>query len=221
MMDTSPLRAEICRLGRVLYERGHAPAGAGSISVRLPGGEGLLITPAEASLGQLEAQGLAHVGGDGRQLGGYPFSRCLALHQRIYGADAHAHCIIATRSRQSVALSLLAPWQEHEALPPLTPYFVIKVGHVPPIRYHRPDDAATVEAVAAAMLRAQRSGTPIRAVLLERIGPVVWQASPAAALAVLEELEETAGLWLRTEPRPRPLSEAQIDELRQHLGARW
>ena len=74
---------------------------------------------------------------------------------------------------------------------------------------------------AAAILRAQRSGAPIRALLMERLGPNVWHDSPANAMAVLEELEETARLWLISDPKPVPLSDQQIDELRQHFGARW
>jgi ribulose-5-phosphate 4-epimerase/fuculose-1-phosphate aldolase len=57
--------------------------------------------------------------------------------------------------------------------------------------------------------------------MLERLGPNVWHDSPAAAMAVLEELEETARLWRITEPKPAPLTEAQIEELRSAFGARW
>ena len=55
--------------------------------------------------------------------------------------------------------------------------------------------------------------------MLERLGPNVWHASPAQASALLEELEETARLWLMA--RPAPLSDEQIDELRRHFDARW
>ena len=64
-------------------------------------------------------------------------------------------------------------------------------------------------------------GTPIRAVMLERLGPNVWHRSPAEAMAALEELEETARLWLMTQPKPVPLDEAQIDALRHAFGAAW
>ena len=63
--------------------------------------------------------------------------------------------------------------------------------------------------------------SPIRAVMLERLGPNVWHRSPAEACAVLEELEETARLWLLCQPRPQPLAEAQIDELRRQFGCAW
>ncbi len=79
----------------------------------------------------------------------------------------------------------------------------MKVGHVPLIRYHRPGDPRAADAVARRSPRRATRGTPIRAVMLERLGPVVWHASPAAAMAVLEELEETARLWLLTAPSPR------------------
>jgi 3-dehydro-4-phosphotetronate decarboxylase len=62
---------------------------------------------------------------------------------------------------------------------------------------------------------------PIRAIMLARLGPNVWAGTPAAAMARLEELEETARLWLSAEPKPAPLSASQIEELRQHFGARW
>jgi hypothetical protein len=71
------------------------------------------------------------------------------------------------------------------------------------------------------MERMKAKGTPIRAVMLDRLGPNVWHNSPAATLAVLEELEETARLWLMTAPKPTPLSEDAIEQLRANFGAIW
>nr|WP_316641776.1 aldolase [uncultured Roseateles sp.] len=217
--EHSALRIEICRVGRSLFERGYVHATAGNISVRLAEGEGFLITPTDACLGFLKPDDLAHVAADGRQLAGATASKTLALHRRIYEAEPHAHCVIHTHSTHLVALTLAGVWTEHDIVPPITPYYVMKVGHVPLIRYHRPGDPAAAEAVAAAILRAQRSGAPLRAVMLDRLGPNVWHESPASAMAVLEELEETARLWLMT--KPAPLSDAQINELRSQFGARW
>ena len=87
--------------------------------------------------------------------------------------------------------------------------------------YHRPGDPAVGVLAALAIAQARQRGAPIRAVMLDRLGPNVWHDSPAAAMATLEELEETARLWLMTQPRPAPLNEAQIDELRQAFGAVW
>jgi hypothetical protein len=71
------------------------------------------------------------------------------------------------------------------------------------------------------MKRMRMAGTPIRAVMLDRLGPNVWHISPGSAMAVLEELEETARLWLMTKPKPSPLSEEAIEQLRESFGASW
>jgi ribulose-5-phosphate 4-epimerase/fuculose-1-phosphate aldolase len=215
------LREEVCRVGRSLFERGYVHATAGNISVRLPGDAGTLITPTDACLGFLQPQGLAHVAPDGRPLAGGQPSKTLALHRRLYAAAPEAQCVIHTHSTHLVALTLSGVWSEADIVPPITPYFVMKVGHVPLIRYGRPGDPTTADAVAGAVQAAAGRGTPLRAVMLDRLGPIAWQASPAAAMAVLEELEETARLWLLAHPKPAPLSEASIEELRRHFGARW
>ena len=219
MIDIESLRSEMCRVGRSLFERGYVHATAGNISARLPQDGGFLITPTDACLGFLEPDQLAHVGADGVQLSGARASKTLALHRRIYASDLQAHSVIHTHSTHLVALTLAGVSSEADVVPPITPYFVMKVGHVPLIPYHRPGDPATAERVAKAIAQAQARGVPIRAVMLDRLGPNVWHESPAAAMATLEELEETARLCLMT--RPQPLSESQIDELRTHFGAHW
>ena len=220
-MNHAEMRAEICRVGRSLFERGYVHATAGNISLRLPGDEGFLITPTDACLGFLAPERLSQVNLHGELLGGEPPSKTLALHRRIYAADAQAHCVIHTHSTHLVALTLAGVWRATDVLPPITPYYVMKVGHVPLIPYHRPGDPAVGDLVAEAMASAHASGAPIRAVLLERLGPNVWHESPAAAMATLEELEETARLWLLTTPRPAPLAEDRIDVLRSAFGAHW
>ena len=129
--------------------------------------------------------------------------------------------VVHTHSTHLVALTLAGVWSADDVLPPITPYFVMKVGHVPLIPYHRPGDPAVAELVAARITAMASRGTPIRAVMLERLGPNVWHRTPAEASAVLEELEETARLWLTATPRPAPLSAARIDELRAAFGASW
>ncbi|WP_338413609.1 aldolase [uncultured Sphaerotilus sp.] len=217
MPDTA-LRAEICRVGASLFHRGYVHASAGNISVRTEDG-GFLITPTDACIGTLVPERLACVNADGVQTGGDRASKTLALHRRIYAADLEARCVIHTHSTHLVALTLAGVWHLDDIVPPITPYFVMKVGHVPLIPYHRPGDPAVADLVAARIAASHAAGTPLRAVMLDRLGPNVWHRSPAEASAVLEELEETARLWLLT--RPAPLTEAQIDELRQQFGARW
>ena len=129
--------------------------------------------------------------------------------------------MIHTHSTHLVALTLAGVWSEADILPPITPYYVMKVGHVPLIPYHRPGDPRVAELVAQAIGASQARGTPLRAVMLDRLGPNVWHASPAEASTVLEELEETARLWLLTRPHPAPLTDTQLDELRSVFGALW
>jgi ribulose-5-phosphate 4-epimerase/fuculose-1-phosphate aldolase len=220
-MTESALREEICRVGRSLFDRGYVHATAGNISVRLD--DGFLITPTDACLGFLEPQSLAKVDLQGQQVSGAPASKTLALHRRIYGAHAPPvpapRCIIHTHSTHCVALTLGDP--RGELLPPITPYFVMKVGHVPVVPYHRPGAPETAEAVASLIARYSGQGTPLRAVMLTRLGPNVWHDSPAQAMAVLEELEETARLWVLCTPRPQPLGDDALNQLRIAFGARW
>jgi ribulose-5-phosphate 4-epimerase/fuculose-1-phosphate aldolase len=211
------LRNEVCRVGASLHARGYVHASAGNISVRTD--TGTLITPTDACLGALEAARLAEVNALGEQTGGDRASKTLALHRAIYAAEPDARCVLHTHATHLVALTLAGVWNIDDIVPPITPYYVMKVGHVPLIPYHRPGDPAVAPLVAQRIARARERGAPIRAVMLERLGPVVWHGSPAEASAVLEELEETARLWLMT--KPAPLTPAQIDELRTHFGAHW
>lgn len=222
-LSAEALRAEICRVGRSLFERGYVHATAGNISVRVPASEGggYLITPTDACLGFLDPAQLAWVDEAGVQRGGARASKTLALHRRIYDADPRAHCVLHTHATHLVALTLTGVWHEDDILPPITPYFVMKVGHVPLIAYHRPGHPAVAELVAGRIRMALERAVPLSAVMLDRLGPVVWQSSPAAAMATLEELEETARLWLMTEPRPAPLDENALEDLRRTFGAAW
>ncbi len=212
-------REEIVRVGTSLFNRGYVHASAGNISARV--GDGHLITPTDAALGFLERHRLALVDARGEQLAGDRASKTLTLHRRIYAADPTARFVIHTHSTHLVALTLAGVWSQDDVLPPLTPYFVMKVGHVPLIPYHRPGDPRVADLVTARINDHSASRTPIRSVLLDRLGPVVWGPDAAAALAVLEELEETARLWLLTGRRPSPLTAGAIEELRSAFGAAW
>lgn len=219
-MTETQAREEICRVGRSLFERGYVHATAGNISVRLD--DGFLITPTDACLGFLDPARLAKLDGQGQQVSGDKGSKTIALHRQIYAAasehDANTRCVIHTHSTHCVALSLNA--QGPELLPPITPYFVMKVGHVPLVPYHRPGSPDAAQAVAALIRQYAAQGAPIRAVMLTRLGPNVWHDTPAAAMATLEELEETARL-MQLQPDTPPLHASALDELRQTFGARW
>jgi ribulose-5-phosphate 4-epimerase/fuculose-1-phosphate aldolase len=212
MSDESRIREQICATGASLFQRGYTVGAAGNISARLE--DGWLITPTDACLGRLDPAELAKVDAGGQWVSGAKPSKTLVLHRGIYGNDGEARAVIHTHSTHLVALTLAGVWREDEVLPPITPYQVMKVGRIPLIRYRRPGDPQAAAEVAA--LAGQ-----VRGALFERLGPVVWERSVAQASHVLDELEETARLWLMTHPRPQPLDAAAIDELRTTFGARY
>ena len=228
-MNEARARDEICRVGRSLFERGYVHSTAGNISVRLADG-GFLITPTDSCLGFLERAELAHVDAEGKQVAGKRASKTLALHRRIYEAtsafDAPAACVVHTHSTHTVALTLRnAPRYfqgiDAELLPPITPYFVMKVGHVPVIPYGVPGSIAVADRVVSAIERYRDRGVPLRAVMLERLGPTVWNVDPATTMATLEELEETARLAVIAAGDQAELSAARIDELRAAFAVHW
>ncbi len=227
ILTQAQLREEICRVGKSLFDRGYVHATAGNISVKLDEeqGGGFLITPTDACLGFLDPARLARLDDVGQQISGDRASKTIALHRQIYFASAGsataARCIIHTHSTHCVALTLGISFSSEVLLPALTPYFVMKVGHVPMISYHRPGDPQAAQEVADVIAKYQSKGKPIRAIMLDRLGPNVWHDSPAAAMAVLEELEETAKLWHLSAGAASELSESAIAELRQTFGVFW
>lgn len=210
--NENALREEIARVGQSLYARGYTVGTAGNISARLP--DGWLITPTDACLGTLDPARIAKVSTAGEWVSGDKPSKTLALHRAIYDNNPQMQAVVHTHSTSLVALTLAGVWHDSAVLPPITPYQVMKVGRIPLIPYCRPGDpqvARQVNLLAAS----------VRGVLLERLGPVLWHESVSQAAYALEELEETARLWLMAKDKPEPLSTAALDELYRVFGARW
>lgn len=206
------LREEICEVGRSLYARGYTVGSAGNISARLP--DGWLITPTDACLGRLNPATLAKVGPDGAWLSGDRPSKTIVLHRKIYENNPLAQGVVHTHSTHLVALTLAGVWRKDDILPPLTPYQLMKVGHIPLIAYRRPGSPEVAEEVAAL-------AATVRGVMLERLGPVMWEKSVSHAAYALEELEETARLWLLSGRQAEHLPAEAIAELRQVFGVVW
>ncbi|AOW14192.1 aldolase [Hydrogenophaga crassostreae] len=215
MSDETRLREAICETGRSLHARGYVHSSAGNISARLD--DGFLITPTDACLGQLDPAGLAHVGAHGQQSSGLPASKTLQLHRAIYESNEAARCVLHTHSTHLVALTLRGVWHPDCVLPPLTPYMVMKVGEIPLIPYHLPG----APAVARLIQQKMQTQTGIRGVLIERLGPMVWSATPQGASNVLEEFEETARLWLMSAGSTAPLTTEQVRALCDRFGVEW
>lgn len=163
MIDENALRQEICDVGRLLYGRGYTVGSAGNISARLD--DGWLITPTDACLGRMDPADIAKVNLAGEWVSGSKPSKTLALHREVYDRNPQVGGVVHTHSTHLVALTLAGVWQEDDILPPLTPYQVMKVGHIPLIPYERPGSPKVAERVAelansvrGVMLEPPRSG---------------------------------------------------------------
>jgi ribulose-5-phosphate 4-epimerase/fuculose-1-phosphate aldolase len=206
------LREEICTVGKSLYERGYTVGSAGNISARLE--DGWLITPTDACLGRLKPEEIAKVSKDGTWVSGNKPSKTLELHRQVYDRNPEVNGVVHTHSTSLVALTLAGVWNKDDVLPPLTPYQIMKVGHIPLIAYQRPGSPDVAAQVA-------QLANDVRGVMLERLGPVVWETSVSKASFALEELEETAKLWMMSNPKPAPLDEEAIEDLRRVFSVKW
>jgi ribulose-5-phosphate 4-epimerase/fuculose-1-phosphate aldolase len=173
---------------------------------------------------------LAKIDFHGQQISGDKASKTMALHSAIYNKarlfEEDTSCIIHTHSTHCVALTMESSLVSNEdifseLLPAISPYFVMKVGHVPTIPYASPGSVKTIELVEKVMEVYGAAGTPLRACMLTRLGPYVWNTSPASAMATLEELEETAKLFFLKKKPIDPLTDEQLNELRTAFAVRW
>lgn len=201
----SDLRDAICELGASLFARGLTFGSAGNISVRIP--DGWLMTPTNVSLGRLDPARLAKVDRDGTLLSGDAPTKESVLHRAMYGERPDAGAVVHLHSTYSVAVSCLDGIDSTNVLPPITAYYVMRVGRLPLVPYHPPGDRDLAEAV-------RRLAGRHHAVLLANHGPVVAGTSLDAAANAIEELEETAKLFLLLRgSKTRPLTEAQVTAL--------
>jgi ribulose-5-phosphate 4-epimerase/fuculose-1-phosphate aldolase len=206
-MTETKLRDRIAELGKSIFDRGMTAGSSGNISVRLE--DGWLLTPTNSCLGRLDPARISKLAPDGRHIGGDPPSKELFLHGAMYEMRGSARAIVHLHSTHSVAVSCLPEIDPENVLPPLTAYYVMKIGRLPLIPYYRPGDAKLGEAI-------RGYAAKNHAVLLANHGPVVAGKSLEDAVYATEELEETAKLYLLLHGRnPRCLTEAQIAELRE------
>lgn len=202
-------REQIVAFGLSLFERGLTSGSSGNLSVRLD--DGWLLTPTNASLGKLNPATLAKLDWDGRLISGEQPSKEAFLHRAMYQQRDSAGAIVHLHSTYSAAVSCMCGLSHDDCIPPLTPYFVMKIGRLPLVPYHRPGDPELAQAIGA--LACKHS-----AVLLANHGPVVSGSSIEAAVYAAEELEETAKLFLLLRDIPiRPLDAQQIDDLKTNF----
>lgn len=208
-MSDASLREEIVLFGKSLFDRGLTMGSSGNISVRTD--EGWLMTPTNACLGRLDPARISRLDRDGRHLDGDKPTKESFLHMAVYAERPKDQAIVHLHSTHSVAVSCLPDVDHCNCIPPLTAYYVMRVGRLPLVPYHIPGDMALGDAVRG--LAGKHS-----AVLLANHGPVVAAKSLEAAVYATEELEETAKLYLLLHGKnPRCLSEEQIEALNKRF----
>jgi ribulose-5-phosphate 4-epimerase/fuculose-1-phosphate aldolase len=210
-MSEAAMRELLVTLAASLFVRGFSVGSAGNISVRLT--DGFLITPTNSSLGRLDPAQLARLDAGFRPIDGDPPSKEVFMHRAFYTARAEAGAVVHLHSTMATAVACLPDVDPANPIPPLTPYFVMRVGKsMPVVPYYRPGDPAMEPAIHAAAASA-------RAVLLANHGPVVSGKTLTDAVYAAEELEEAAKLYLllRRE-KPRLLTPPQVDDLLRTFG---
>jgi ribulose-5-phosphate 4-epimerase/fuculose-1-phosphate aldolase len=205
-MTEQETRALLVELGASLFARGFSVGSAGNISVRLD--DGYLMTPTNSSLGRLDAATISKLDPDFNHIGGDRPSKEVFMHRAFYMARPDAGAVVHLHSTMATAVGCLPGVDPMNPIPPLTPYFVMRVGRTMPIvPYYRPGDSAMEPAI-------HQAAQTARAVLLANHGPVVSGKTLTDAVYAAEELEEAAKLFLLLrDATPRLLTPPQVDDL--------
>ena len=210
-MSENDLRVLLAELAKSLFDRGFSVGSAGNISARLA--DGYLMTPTNSCLGRLDPARISKLDLDFRHVGGDAPSKEVFMHRAMYQARAEAGGVVHLHSTMATAVGCLPDVDPENPIPPLTPYFVMRVGRrMPIVPYYRPGDPAMEPAIHAAARDA-------RAVLLANHGPVVSGKTLTDAVYAAEELEEAAKLYLLLRnAAPRLLTPPQVDDLLTTFG---
>lgn len=210
MSSEAKLREMVCTCGASLFNRGLTHGSTGNISVRLEDG-GWLMTPTGSSLGTLDPARLSRLDASGKLISGDAPTKEAFLHTTMYAQRPQSGAVVHLHSTHSVAVSCLDGIDPCNCLPPITAYYVMRVGALPLVPYYPPGDAALADAVGKLASRHH-------AMLLANHGPVVAGNGLSAAMDAVEELEETARLFLMLRGQPiRMLTDAQVAELQRRF----
>ena len=211
-MNETALREAIVRYGQSLFERGLTFGSSGNISARIDGG--WLMTPTNVALDRLDPARLAKLDDGGKLLSGDTPTKESFLHIAMYRERTSAQAVVHLHSTHSVAVSCLADVDAADVLPPVTAYYVMRVGSLPLVPYYPPGDLDLADAV-------RKLAGRHHAVLLANHGPVVAGTSLDAAVQAIEELEETAKLFLLLRhEKTRWLTPEQAAEVRRRFPVR-
>lgn len=205
MTEETKLRDQIARMGKSIFDRGLTFGSSGNISARID--DGWLMTPTGSNLGSLDPARISKLNDAGEHMGGDKPTKESFLHIAMYEERPETGAVVHLHSTHSVAVSCLADIDHTNVLPPITAYYVMKIGTLPLIPYFPPGDLDLANAV-------REMASKHHAVLLANHGPVVAGGSLEDAVYATEELEETAKLFLMLQGvKTRFLTDAQVAAL--------
>jgi ribulose-5-phosphate 4-epimerase/fuculose-1-phosphate aldolase len=194
-----------------MFDRGLTVGSSGNLSVRVD--DGWLMTPTNACLGRLDPARLSKVDARGNLLSGDKQTKESFLHLSVYEKRPEANAIVHLHSTHSVAVSCLADTDPKQPIPPITAYYVMKIGNLVLLPYYAPGDMSLANAV-------KEVAGKHHAILLANHGPIVAGKDLESAIYATEELEETARLYLMLRGnRLRILSPEQVAELQRKWPA--
>ncbi len=204
-MTETAARDKIAHMAKSLFDRGLTFGSSGNISVRLD--DGWLMTPTGSTMGAIDPARISRLDDAGNHIGGDKPTKESFLHLAMYEERPKAQAIVHLHATHSVAVSCLHDIDPANVLPPITAYYVMKIGTLPLIPYFPPGDLDLARAV-------REMASRHHAVLLANHGPVVAGKTLEDAVFATEELEETAKLFLMLQDRKtRFLTDAQVADL--------
>jgi ribulose-5-phosphate 4-epimerase/fuculose-1-phosphate aldolase len=210
-MNENQQRDQIVRLAKSMFERGLTFGSSGNISARVD--DGWLMTPTGSTMGTLDPAKISKLDNDGEHISGDKPTKESFLHQVMYEKRPGTGAVVHLHSTYSVAVSCLSDINKKNVLPPITAYYVMKIGTLPLIPYFPPGDLDLAKAV-------REMASDHHALLLANHGPVVAGKSLEDAVYAMEELEETAKLFLMLKNMNTSfLDDAQINDLKSRFPA--
>ncbi len=213
VQTSEPAPAELVDAGARLAGAGLSPGSSGNLSIR--SGDRVVITATGADMGALDAASLSVLDLDGNLLSGPRPSKEYPLHRAFYRRSPETRAIVHLHSPKATAYACTDPWSDVTALPPITPYFVMRVGRTPLVPYADPGDVGQADLIEAMPGR-------FRAALLQNHGLVAAGPDMIAAVDTAVELEEACGIMLAAGSRRlRPLDDETARRLAEAYSSPW
>ena len=199
-------RNDLCFAGKVLFDRGLTNGAAGNMSIALPDGN-FIVTPTGSALGNLDPVSLSKIDAQGNLLSGDKPTKEVPFHLALYRVNPQIKAIIHLHSSYSTAYACLDNLDPTDALRPMTPYLVMRLGKVLLTPYRKPGSKLIADDIEAV-------GAGHKAFLLANHGMVVGGKDMNDALNNTQELEESCKLYFLTKgSKVRYLSADEIAEL--------